>query len=291
MHPAPSIIVFTTLSGLGFGLLSFLGLNLPDVSGWVLFCFFALGYALACGGLIASTFHLGHPERAVRAFSQWRTSWLSREGVLSVAALGVLGLYGFLAIFLGVKVSVLGWLGSALSVATVFATSMIYAQLRTVPRWNHWSTPAIFLTLSLGGGALLAAQISVSIVLLLAALGLQAFAFTTGTARFRARGHTLNSATGLGDAPMRMFEPPHTGSNYLLSEMVYKIGRKHGQKLRVIGLGLGMVLPLLLLLLVPLGHFGAAIALLSHIAGVFALRWLFFAEAEHVVGLYYGEHG
>ena len=77
MHPAPSVIVFTTLSGLGFGLLFWLGLGLPTVTGWVAFAFFAIAYALAVGGLMASTFHLGHPERAWKAFSQWRSSWLS----------------------------------------------------------------------------------------------------------------------------------------------------------------------------------------------------------------------
>lgn len=82
MHPAPpSVIIFTTLSGLGFGLFAFLGLGLPDVSGWVAFVFFAVAYALSCaGGLVASTFHLGNPKNAIYAFSQWRSSWLSREG-------------------------------------------------------------------------------------------------------------------------------------------------------------------------------------------------------------------
>ena len=91
MHPAPSVILFTTLSGLGFGLLAFLGLGFPGVTGWVAFVFYAIAYALAVGGLLASTFHLGRPERALKAFSQWRTSWLSREGICAVAALLVMG--------------------------------------------------------------------------------------------------------------------------------------------------------------------------------------------------------
>ena len=93
MHPAKSIILFTTLSGLGFGLLAFLGFGAPKVSGWLAFIYFALAFAMASGGLIASTFHLGHPERALKAFTQWRTSWLSREGWLACATLGVTGIY------------------------------------------------------------------------------------------------------------------------------------------------------------------------------------------------------
>ena len=84
MHPAPSVIIFTTLSGLGFGLFAFLGLGLPDVSGWVAFVFFAMAYALSCAGLLASTFHLGNPRNAIYAFSQWRSSWLSREGIINL---------------------------------------------------------------------------------------------------------------------------------------------------------------------------------------------------------------
>lgn len=291
MHPAPSIIVFTVFSGLGFGLLAFLGLNMPDVSGWVLFAFFAIGYALAGGGLLASTFHLGHPERFLRAFSQWRTSWLSREAVLSVAAMGTLGIYALLAIFFDTKLGWLGAIGSALSIATVCATSMIYAQLKTVPRWNHWSTSALFLILSLAGGALLASKTSIASPLLILAFGLQVYAFVSGDTRFRDRGHSLNTATGLDKGAMRLFEAPHTGSNYLMKEMIHQVGRKHAQKLRIIGAGAGLLLPWLLLVLFPIGHFMIVPILVLHIGGVCALRWLFFAEAEHVVGLFYGKHG
>ena len=92
MHPARSIILFTTLSGLGFGLLVFLGLGFPAVSGWVALVLFAIAFALAGGGLVSSTFHLGHPERALKAFTQWRSSWLSREAWLASATLAVMGL-------------------------------------------------------------------------------------------------------------------------------------------------------------------------------------------------------
>ncbi|MBO6789369.1 MAG: dimethyl sulfoxide reductase anchor subunit [Dinoroseobacter sp.] len=291
MHPAPSIILFTTLSGLGFGLLTFLGLNMPDVDGWVLFTFFFVGFALSVGGLLSSTFHLGHPERAWRALSQWKSSWLSREGICAVAALCVLGLYALLAIFFDTKVAALGFVGSALSLLTVFTTSMIYTQMKTVPRWNHWSTPLLFLSLSIGGGALLAAQTAVAGLFLLIATLTQAFAFWGGDRRFKDRGHSLKTATGLQNGELRLFEPPHTGTNYLLKEMVHQIGRKHAQRLRVLGLVFGLALPTVLLLSQTVGHVLAGLIVVLHVGGVLALRWLFFAEAEHVVGLYYGKHG
>src|SRR5205814_9326671 len=118
MHPALSIVFFTTASGAGFALLLLLGLAVPlgllPANGWFGFVALATAFILAAAGLVSSVFHLGRPERAWRAFSQWRSSWLSREGVMSVltfvpAAIfvigwvlfceagGVIGQWGFVA--------------------------------------------------------------------------------------------------------------------------------------------------------------------------------------------------
>ena len=289
MHPAPSVIVFTTLSGLGFGLLVWLGLGMPTVTGWVAFAFFVIAYGLAVGGLLASTFHLGHPERAMKAFSQWRSSWLSREGVCAVGALLVMGLYAAALVFLDTRIAILGWLGALLSLGTVFTTSMIYAQLSTIPRWKTPLTPALLVSISLAGGALLAGQVTAALILLPVAGVIQVLWWVRGDGAFAASGTNMASATGLGTiGSVRAFEAPHTGTNYLLREMVHHVGRKHAQKLRAIALGLGFVLPVLMLL-VPFTHAMALFAVLSHVAGIAASRWLFFAEAEHVVGLYYGK--
>ena len=289
MHPAPSIILFTTLSGLGFGLLAWLGVDPTPPTGWVALVFYLIGFACSLGGLAASARHLGHPERALKAFSQWRSSWLSREACCAVAALVVTGLHAAGLVLGGVSFAPLGWLSALLCLGTVFTTSMIYTQLRTVPRWHTPLTVVLFLMLSIAGGALLSGRVSVALVLLLVAGGVQGGWWISGDRRLAASGTTLASATGLGGiGAVRAFEPPHTGPNYLLREMVHVVGRRHAQKLRLIALGLMMVLPVVLLML-PLGHVGAALAVLSHVAGVLAARWLFFAEAEHVVGLYYGK--
>lgn len=286
MHPAKSIIAFTTLSGLGFGLLFWLGSGLADFTGWVGFTFHVIGLGLASAGLLASTLHLGHPERALRAFTQWRTSWLSREGLAAVGALSAMGLHA-LTVLNGTPIAALGFLGAALSLATVFTTSMIYAQLKTVPRWHTWATPALFTALALGGGALLAAQTEIAAPLLAAAAALQLLWWMKGDQAFRQSATTLATATRLGPGTVRAFEPPHTGTNYLMQEMVYRIGRRHARRLRILALALGYGLPLALLML-PMGHMAALVAVLSHLLGILASRWLFFAEAEHVVGLYYG---
>lgn len=289
MHPSPSVIFFTVFSGMGFGLLAFLGLGFPAVTGQLAFVMYTIGFGFAVGGLLASTFHLGNPKNALKAFSQWRTSWLSREAVLSVAALLMMAAFAIGAIFAGVHFTIAGIVGALLCIATVFSTSMIYAQLKTVPRWNHVTTPLLFLVLSVTGGALLAGQVSFALPMLIATGAVQALTWYLGDSRFAQRGSTIETATGLGMiGKTRQFEPPHTGGNYLLNEMVYVIGRKHSMRLRVIAITLMSPLPFALLLL-PHNHIWAALAVLSHIIGVVASRWLFFAEAEHVVGLYYNK--
>ena len=289
MHPSPSVIIFTALSGLGFGLLVFLGLKMPDVTGVLAFIFFVIGFGLAVGGLISSTFHLGRPERSLKAFKQWRSSWLSREAIAAVFTLSVMALYAIGRIFFDYDIRILGVVGAIMSIVTVFTTSMIYAQLKSIPRWNTKLTPAYFLSLSLAGGALLAGQITFSLLLLLISGIIQLLVWIKGDRALALSGTTVESGTGLGTiGRVRAFEPPHTGTNYLLKEFVHIVGRKHSAKLRIIALILMIGTPILLLSL-SFSYFLAALSVISHISGLFISRWLFFAEAEHVVGLYYGK--
>ncbi|MFP4237866.1 MAG: dimethyl sulfoxide reductase anchor subunit family protein [Rhodosalinus sp.] len=288
MHPAPSLLIFTTLSGAGLGFLFFLGLGMPAPTGWVAFGYFALAYALAAGGLSASAFHLGHPERALKAFTQWRSSWLSREAWAAVATLVVMALYGTGLVFFGARLVPLGWIGAGLALATVVTTSMIYTQMKAVPRWHTPLTPALFLAISLAGGALFAGESGAALGLLVIALALQLAWWVRGDGAFAASGTDMGTATGLGTrGRLRSFEPPHTGPNYLLREMVFVVGRRHATRLRVAAVILMTILPLILLS-PPFGKVGAGLAALVHLCGVAVSRWLFFAEAEHVVGLYYG---
>ncbi|MGE0726177.1 MAG: DmsC/YnfH family molybdoenzyme membrane anchor subunit, partial [Alphaproteobacteria bacterium] len=96
MHPALSVIVFTTASGAGYGLLALLGLLAPfglvPASTWFGLAATGLALVAVAGGLLSSTLHLGHPERAWRAMSQWRSSWLSREGLAAVVSFFPAGL-------------------------------------------------------------------------------------------------------------------------------------------------------------------------------------------------------
>ena len=289
MNPAPSVLLFTVLSGLGFGFLAALGLGLVQPAGWTAFALWGLGYGLTVGGLLASTTHLGRPDRAWRAFSQWRSSWLSREGIAAVATLVILAPVA-LSDWLGLGLSRLpGMVGAVLALATIATTSMIYAQLKTVPRWNHWTTPAQFFAFALAGGAMLAGQGGAAIALLALLAAALAAHWHFGDRRFGEVGATMGSATGLGDlGAVSVFDPAHTAGNYLMREMIFVVGRKHVAKLRVLALILACLIPALILML-PVHPVATAAAVALHLIGAFAARWLFFAQAEHVVGLYYGK--
>ena len=284
MYPAPSVILFTV----GFGFMAFLAAGVLPVSGLSALLIWGLGYALATTGLLASVAHLGNPQRALRAFSQWRSSWLSREAWVSVAALVTLAPVA-LSDWLGLELAyALRLPGGVLALATVLCTAMIYAQIRAVPRWNHWLTPALFAGFALAGGGLMAGPGGGAVVLLLLLGGLMALAFCLGDGQFAARGATMQTATGLGRiGEVSVWEQPHTGDNYLLREMIYVVGRRHAHKLRVIAIVLAALVPAALAIVG--GPVAIVSAVLLHLTGAFVARWLFFAEAEHVVGLYYGK--
>lgn len=290
MHPAPSVILFSTLSGLGLGFLAFLGWGALQPSGWAAFLLWALGYGLALGGLMASTFHLGNPRNALKAFTQWRTSWLSREAWAAVATLVVLAPVALADIFGLALPRLVGQIGGTLALLTVFTTAMIYTQIRAVPRWHHWLTPVMFLTFALAGGAMLADRAWAPVLLVVTGIMLLAV-WRIGDGAFARAGQTMGTATGLDALGVpSVLDPAHTAGNYLKREMIFVVGRKHAAKLRKIALLLASVLPALILFL-PSGVWGIALASCLHLAGALAARWLFFAEAEHVVGLYYGARG
>ncbi len=290
MHPAPSVILFSTLSGMGFGFLAFLGWGAMIPAGWWAFILWGIGYSLAVAGLMAATFHLGNPKNALKAFTQWRTSWLSREAWASVVTLLLLAPVA-LSDWLGLEWSRLpGQVGGTLAMVTVFTTAMIYTQIKAVPRWHHWLTPVMFLSFAIAGGATLSGQVWASAALLGVGAVLVAV-WRVGDQAFAKAGQTMGTATGLDRlGTPTVFEPAHTAGNYLLREMIYVVGRKHVQKLRIIALVLVAGFPALILIL-PLGCVGIMLAAPVHLAGALAARWLFFAEAEHVVGLFYGKRG
>ena len=306
MHPAFSVIFFTTASGAGYGLLALVGvlapLGLVPTDGRFGAVALGLAFVLITAGLLSSTLHLGHPERAWRAFSQWRSSWLSREGVAAVLTYAPAVLLGFGWIVLGRRDGTYAWAGAAASVmavVTVYCTAMIYRSLKPIHQWaNAWVVPG-YATLALMTGALwLAALVALwgAPMLIVAAIAAASIAVAAWAKlaywRFidtTPAVSTPESATGLGSrGTVRLFESPHSADNYLMQEMGYRVARKHAARLRHIVLAAGFAAPLALLLLSFLLPVAALLGAMLATAGVLVERWLFFAEAKHTVTLYYG---
>lgn len=312
MHPAASVIFFTVASGAGYGLLFLLGIC--GAAGWLpaerWFGLAAFGLALGAitFGLISSTFHLGHPERAWRAMSQWRSSWLSREGLASLITYMPAGLFGIAWVALESNSGawgLFGLLAAAWAAITVYCTGMIYASLKPIQRWHNGYVVPCYLLLGLMTGALwlnaLAHLFGLShtgltiLAVLALAVGwpvkLLYWRFIDGS-RSESSAET---ATGLGHlGKVRLLDAPHTEENYLLQEMGFRIARKHAFRLRAFATILAFVLPFLLTaftiaLAGPVAAVAALLAAISVILGVLIERWLFFAEARHTVTLYYGQ--
>ncbi|MDI1253995.1 DmsC/YnfH family molybdoenzyme membrane anchor subunit [Thermomonas sp.] len=314
MNPAFSVIFFTTLSGAGFGLWAWLGLRIAldnaligfQAMGWIVLLIIA-GIAAAVG-LLASFWHLGKPMRAWRAFSQWRTSWLSREGVLAVASF----VPAFVLLLLLSKgtpgeiapvIRMVGGLLALLSLATVASTAMIYASLKPIPAWRHSLVLPGYLLFALltGGlpmllstvpdasgldGALPWLLIAIALTLLILKVAYWRSIDRTPLAQHR------GDAIGLPQRTATVFERPHTEANYITREMAFVVARTHVRKLRLLAVVLFVMLPFLSLLpMLVFVHGNSTLCIslgaISALAGAFVERWLFFAQARHMVTLYY----
>ena len=313
MNPAFSVILFTTLSGAGYGLWVWWVLGgfgwglaktgLEGLFAWLLVA--AFGFVLVTIGLCSSVFHLGKPARAWRAFSQWRTSWLSREGVASLLVYAAFAAcFAALRWNLHAAVPVAAIAVAVASLATVCCTAMIYASLKTVPAWRQGLVVPAYVVFALHTGGLLylALYLIAGAIHGVSAQALAILATTSLACAWIKEGYwhaidrialpSREAATALeGFGNVATYEKPHTEANYLTREMGFVLARKHSRRLRLIALLLVAIVPLTALIAAALlpatAVFVLPLAALAALAGAFVERWLFFAEAKHLVTLYY----
>lgn len=306
MHPALSVIFFTVTAGAGYGVLFLLGIarlaNLvPDISPDQMAAMGIVGLVLVTAGLVSSTFHLANPKNAWRSFTRFKTSWLSREAVFAVLFYPLSLIWLALEWFTGNTgaTSFFALLTAVLSVVVLICTAMIYASLKTIKQWHTALTPVNFVLLGLLLGSLilglmLAQQgLPVSrvlglalVVLVVAALSKLIYFYWIG----QPAGPTINTALGFTRATVRLLDVGHSSDTFHNKEFGFQVDKVKLIWLRCITVLLAFVVPLLLVS----GSFGDVgfatmlFAVVSAYAGVFVERWLFFAEARHVVNLYHG---
>jgi DMSO reductase anchor subunit len=321
MHPAFSVIFLTTLIGAGQGLFlalftaqvySVVGL-LPAQDRW----FYAIGSVIAVllliGGLLASFFHLGHPERAWRSAAMWRTSWLSREVIVLPAVIGSVTVYA-LAHFLGWDLNIIGiktavpgdlslLIGTA---AVVFAfalflcTGMIYACIKFLQEWSTWLTVVNYTLFGLASGFLLATAYAsyyapdlvnfyaAWTLIITATVLVTRVASLIRNARIKHKS-TLRSAIGVRHNRIVQKSMGFMGGSFNTREFFHGVKPLLFRSIKWTFLVLVFPVPMLLLWIGYAG--GSPVILLAafgvQYVGLLAERWFFFAQSNHPQNLYY----
>ncbi len=307
MRPQLSIILFTTLAGMAQGLLFFIALlniEAPVLSApFIAILALPVSFVLLTLGLVASFFHLGHPERAWRAAMMWRTSWLSRE-VIALPAVMALTAITFFFVISGM---VPAWLWAALLIGTLalwICTAKIYQCIRFIQEWSHPSTLSNFILLGLTSGGLLLEFLlmlwndpsvplgmglisGANFILLFLALNLKLWIWRRNQ-QLKPKSN-LASATGIKGNNIRQTSMGFMGGSFNTREFFHHQTDRVISNIRKIILLMAYIGPMILLAFSMNSPSVAqiAFALFIHYIGLLAERWMFFAEANHPQNLYY----
>ena len=307
MQPNFSLVFFTTLAGMSQGLLVFIallslgGVGLPK--SFLVWLALPLALALLVISLMASFFHLGHPERAWRAAHMWRTSWLSREVI--VLPLFMLATAYAWYMSLQNQESALLWLVVIALAALLWAcTAQIYQCIRFIQEWATPLTMLNFVVLGLTSGWLLLASliilwsdaIAIPNPVLLAGFGF-IFLFVSLTIKLSIWRRNLNlkpksnlnTATGIKNTKLRQTSMGLMGGSFNTREFFHQQSNLVIANLRKIIFFNAFLLPMLLLVYSIYSSYSSLIVLafVIHYSGLIVERWMFFAEANHPQNLYY----
>lgn len=321
MHPAISVILLTTLIGVGQGF--FLALYTAEVYAAVELLprqpagFYVVGSAIVLAflvaGLVASFFHLGHPERAWRSAARWRTSWLSREVIVLPALLGAVFVYGLVHYvdwdlgIIGIQTGepsdlslVIGAGATGLAFLLFLCTGMIYACIKFLQEWASWLTVVNYTLFGLASGFLFATAYAAyaapalvafygvwTLVIIFAAMVTRT-ASLIRNARLR-RKSTLQTAIGVRHRRIVQKSQGFMGGSFNTREFFHGARPLVFRSIKWVFLALVFPVPVVLLYAgMTAGSPGLiAAAFLVQYAGLLAERWFFFAQANHPQNLYY----
>ena len=313
MHPAFSVIFFTVTSGAGYGLMALLCLfnflylgMLFDKNIFLIFS--GISAVLFTMGLISSTFHLANPKNAWRAFMRFRTSWLAREGLLAILFYPTLFLY-LLLIHLDfykdyfLLMQIYSFFIFIFAILIIYCTGMIYACLKTIPQWNTLWTPINYITIGVYlGGLIFFALLSFNdfninpykpfvLAMIFVAFIAKFIYYLSIKGPRHEIGQATNAAIKLKNTNVRLLDVGHTGGTFLTDEFGYKVAEKRLRKIKWFSIFSGFFIPFFLIFSYSYffeNIFLCLFAVLLSFTGMIAERWLFFAEAKHVVNLYHG---
>jgi len=322
MHPAISVIFFTTLAGAGQGL--FLALYTAQLYSVFKLLpaqdsvhFYAYGSLLALlllvAGLASSFLHLGRPERAWRSAAAWRTSWLSREVITLPAFMAVTAAWGLihylgwnpvLATFsktIEIDLSLLvGAVASLLCFTLFLFTGMIYACIKML---QEWATPLTVINYTLLGGAsgfMLATAFAAwqgsgiahffggwaVVITTLAFFARTASLFRNARLKHKS---SLESAIGIRHAHIEQKAQGSMAGSFNTREYFHAASQRKYKSVKWAFLVLVFPLPLVLVSVGLGAHLTGFLlaAFLVQYIGLLMERWFFFAQANHPQNLYY----
>lgn len=308
MNPAWSVILLTTLIGVGQGL--FIALFGTEAAAWLEHGvmpqpqFFVVGSLISLfflmSGLVASIFHLGHPERGWRAAAMWRTSWLSREVIVLPAFMAIVFAYGA-AHYAGCTATLwIGAGGAVVCLALFVCTAMIYACLKFLQEWHTPLTLVNYFLLGCASGFTFATAFAAVLAPeFVAVLGADAAAFTLAgavsrvatlvrNARLKSKS-SLQTAIGVKHPLIQQKAQGQMGGSFNTREFFHGKSVRFLRSVKWLFLVAAFALPLLLLWggVAQQSAPVLAAAFVVQFAGLVAERWFFFAQARHPQNLYY----
>ena len=320
MKPAFSVVFLTTLIGAGQGfflayysaeLLSLLSiLSAQSIQGAERAG--QLSLVLLVAGLVASFFHLGHPERAWRAATMWKTSWLSREVISLPLAMGSIFLYTLLkmvdnqtvAYVLAngnpVKLDIVVGYAATFAVLVLFlCTSMIYTTLKFLRQWHSPLTVLNFFLMGTASGFTLASAMSThydpelfgyfsgfAITLTIAALTSRVASLIRN--KNLRKPSTLQSAIGIHHPTIRQMAQGAMGGSFNTRAFIHSYGAAVVKLARRFFLLAAFVVPVVLLVISnESALLICALAFVIQYLGLLVERWYFFIEADHPQNVYY----
>jgi DMSO reductase anchor subunit len=319
MHPAFSVIILTTLIGTGQGLFlalfsgqTYSAVNLlPAQHSSFYITGSLLALALLIGGLMASFFHLGHPERAWRAASMWRTSWLSREVIALPIVMGLVFFYGlfhwinwevdlFGNQLPGQVTLIIGALASVAVFLLYLCTGMIYASIKFLQEWATSLTVINYLLFGGASGFTMATAIAAynaptlvgfygSWAIILTVAGL-----VTRTVSLYRNAHikavsNVQSAIGIRHNRVQQSAMGMMGGSYNTREYFHGKTAAFLKSVKYIFLVLVFPIPVMLILagMKADSSLLLMLAFVVQFIGLMFERWFFFAQANHPQNLYY----
>jgi sulfite dehydrogenase (quinone) subunit SoeC len=295
------MILFTTITGAAQGLLlALVGLQVftSDTPQAVYLVGAAVVLAMAAVGLVAASFHLGHPLRAWRAAAMWRTSWLSREVIVLPLFMAVVAGWALMHLR-GTPSLALGLVASALALLLYLCTGMIYAAVKVIREWATPLVPLNFALLGLASGLMVCtllvgvmddrrvAQVAVACAVALA-LATASRLLTHWRNRRLPPKTTVQTALGIRHPRIVQTSQGMTAPTFGTREFFHGQGAARVRWVQLAALVLGALVPLTLLVAtgVKLTVVMLGFLIIMHAIGLISERWWFFAEGKHPQNVY-----